>query len=323
MKLAVRIAVSVGLLALIFAFLPWSTVTTALSRLQAWQWCTAVLLFVIGHAVGTLKWRGFVLAGRAALSIRDAMQCYAAGLFANLCLPSIAGGDVLRLVMAGRCTNRPEAALLGGVMDRITDTLSLAILAGAGAIAVGKTETGALGRAIGITLSTGLVVGLILLVIIGRTTLRRWPARFRRPVGRSLVGFRHLRRQPSVALTGLTLSLLIQGSFVLLNAELGQAIGVTASLPVWFVAWPLAKVVGLLPISLGGLAVREASLATLLAPFGVPLAMGVTVSLVWQSVLIAGGLIGGLVWLALARSRPIPTPPLFARKSRNSTHAHA
>lgn len=323
MKLGVRIVVSVGLLALIFAFLPWSMVATALSRLQWWQWCGAVLLFVLGHAVGTMKWRGFVIAGRAALSIRDAAQCYAAGLFANLCLPSIAGGDVLRLIMAGRCTKRPEAALLGGLMDRITDTLSLAILAGAGAVAVGNSESGAFGRAIGVTLSVGMALGVVALFFVGRTPLRRWPAKLRRPVGRSLVGFRHLRSQPSVAFKGLTLSLLIQGGFVVLNAELGRAIGIEASLAVWFLAWPLAKVVSLVPISLGGLAVREASLATLLAPFGVPLAVGVTVSLLWQSILIVGGLIGGLVWLLLSRSRPIPTPPLFAGTSKTSARAHA
>jgi uncharacterized membrane protein YbhN (UPF0104 family) len=255
--------------------------------------------------------------------MRDAAQCYAAGLFANLCLPSIAGGDVLRMVMAGRCTKRPEAAFLGGLMDRLTDTISLALLAGAGAIAVGNSESGTFGRAIGVTLAVSLMAGAVAMLIVGRTTLARWPRKLRRPIGRALVGLRHLRRQPSAAITGLTLSLLIQGGFVLLNAELGRAIGVTPSLAVWFLVWPLAKVVSLLPISLGGLAVREASLATLLAPFGIPLAMGVTVSLLWQSVLIVGGLFGGLVWLVLARSRPIPTPPLFHRASVSAPGVHA
>ena len=70
----------------------------------------------------------------------------------------------------------------------------------------------------------------------------------------------------------------------------------------WFLVWPLAKVASLLPISLGGLAVREATLAALLVPFGVRPSAGVAVSLVWQSVLIAGGLMGGLLWLALRKS---------------------
>ena len=78
------------------------------------------------------------------------------------------------------------------------------------------------------------------------------------------------------------------------------------ALPVWFMIWPLAKLASLLLISLGGLAVREASLAALLLPFGVPVARSVVCSLLWQTVLIAGGLLGGLTWLVLDRARHIP-----------------
>ncbi|MDH4347912.1 MAG: hypothetical protein OEW17_03830, partial [Gemmatimonadota bacterium] len=47
-------------------------------------------------------------------------------------------------------------------------------------------------------------------------------------------------------------------------------------------------------------------LAALLAPFGVPFAVGVVCSLLWQTVLIVGGLIGGLAWLVLDRTRTDP-----------------
>ena len=100
---------------------------------------------------------------------------------------------------------------------------------------------------------------------------------------------------------------MIQTVFVLLNAQLGAAVGIHVSLSVWFFAWPLAKLVALLPISLGGLAVREASLAVLLLGFGVPPARSVVCSLLWQSIAIAGGLLGGAVWLILSRVRRVPT----------------
>jgi hypothetical protein len=105
---------------------------------------------------------------------------------------------------------------------------------------------------------------------------------------------------------GLGLSLAIQSGFVFANAWMGHAIGIEVPLAVWFLVWPLAKIASLAPISLGGLAVREASLAALLLPFGVPVARSVVCSLLWQTVLIAGGLLGGLVWLALSRVRHIP-----------------
>jgi hypothetical protein len=97
----------------------------------------------------------------------------------------------------------------------------------------------------------------------------------------------------------LVLSLGIQALFVLLNAWIGREIGIDVSLGVWFIAWPLAKLVALLPVSIGGLVVREAALAGVLAQFGVPIALGTVAGLLWQTVNFSGGLLGGAIWWAL------------------------
>jgi len=303
MKLVLKVAVSATLLTIVFLILPWDQVREALGRLPPLLWAGVLAGFLAGHALGVIKWRGFVNAGRASLRRVDAVICYSAGLFANLCLPSIVGGDVLRLGLAGRFTRRPEAALFGGIMDRVTDMMALTALATVGGVLARSHLPGWGARVVGTAIILGLVVAGLGAPLAIRRPLARWPARFRRPVGRALVALRQLRRNPAVALRGLTLSLIIQGSFVLLNALLGRGVGIDVSLAAWFLVWPLAKITSLLPISLGGLAVREASLAGLLLPFGVPAARSVVCSLLWQSVLIIGGLTGGLVWLVLGRIR--------------------
>jgi uncharacterized membrane protein YbhN (UPF0104 family) len=302
-----RVLVSVGLLALLFWILPWPQVRDAALRLPPLTWLGALAGFVVGHALGVVKWRSFVALGRAALRASQAAMCYGAGLFANLCLPTIVGGDVLRAALAGRLSRRPEAAVIGGVLDRLTDVIALTLLSLGGAL-FARTAIAGLGRTV---ITVALVVGGIILAgslpFLGRLPLARWPRRVRRPVGRALVALRRVPRQPRTATIGLMLSLAIQGSFVLLNRSLGRSIGIDVDLAVWFMAWPLAKLAGLLPISLGGLAVRDATLGALLVPFGVPLALGVVGSLLWQTVLIAGGLLGGLAWLVLSRRGPNAT----------------
>jgi uncharacterized membrane protein YbhN (UPF0104 family) len=52
----------------------------------------------------------------------------------------------------------------------------------------------------------------------------------------------------------------------------------------------------MLPLTFGGLGVRDATLATLLVPFGVPAAFGLVASLAWNTVLIGGALLGGVLW---------------------------
>ncbi len=303
MKLWLKIGVSAGLLALLLLILPWHEVRDAATRLPPPVWAGVLVGFIVGHSIGVVKWRLFVNAGRASLSGADAALCYAAGLFANLCLPSIVGGDVLRAAIAGRFTKRPEAAVWGGVMDRVTDVTALALLVAAGGLTARNALPGwgAQLLTVGLVLFAGML-GIFLPIIL-RRPLAWWPRRIRRQVGRSLVALRRVARSPGTAATGLLLSLTIQSSFVLLNAWLGHGVGIEVPLSVWFLVWPLAKVASLMPISLGGLAVREASLAALLLPFGVPAARGVVCSLLWQAVLITGGLVGGLLWLALARRR--------------------
>lgn len=308
LRLWLKITVSVGLLTVIFVVLPWSDVRQAVARMSAGVWIGVLAGFLAGHRLGVVKWRRLINAGRASLSAFDAVRCYAAGLFANLCLPSIIGGDVLRAALAARATGRPEATVLGSIADRIVDIVALSVILASGAFfarnALPEWGTGVVvaGLLLG---AIGLFAGLPLVL---RMKLARWPRRLRRPVGRSLVALRYLMRDRRSALLAASISFSMQGGFVLLNAWIGRSIGIDIPLPVWFFVWPLAKLAGLIPISLGGLAVRDATLGALLVPLGVPLATGIVASLIWQSVLIAAGLLGGLFWWLSGRRRGIRWP---------------
>lgn len=299
--LVLRVAVSLGLLGGLLWLLPWSEVREAIGSMPITVWLAILGLFLVGHRLGVAKWRLLLTAGGAPLARRDAVRCYAAGLFTNLCLPSIVGGDVLRAALAARATGRTEAAVLGGVADRLIDVLTLGLCLAAGTLLSARLLPGRLPLIVASVAIAGVLALVVVVRLVAGRPLRRWPRRVRRPLARSLVALRRLRRAPGTALVAAGLSLAIQAGFVLLNAWIGRSLGIGIPLSVWFVAWPLAKLVGLLPISLGGLGVRDAAFGALLVPLGVPLARGVVASLVWQSILIGGGLLAGGAWLVLGR----------------------
>ncbi|MFQ5745767.1 MAG: YbhN family protein [Gemmatimonadota bacterium] len=300
-RVIVRVLVTLAVLAALVLLLPWSDVRDAAGRMRPWVWLGALAAFLAGHRLGAAKWRMLLRAGRCLLTPVQAIRFYAAGLFANLCLPSIVGGDVLRAALAARETRRAEAAVLGGIGDRLVDVAVLALLIASGGILARGALPAKVASAVTLALLAGVAAASLTLILAARRPLRRWPARLRRPIGRALVGARRLARSPSTALAALAISLTMQSGFVLLNAWIGRSLGIDVPLGAWFLAWPLAKAAGLLPVSLGGLGVRDATLGAILVPLGVPMATGVVASLVWQSILIAGGLIAGGLWLALGR----------------------
>ncbi len=289
--LLLRVAITVGIFALLFSWLPMRDVWAAMTRTGFTVWFAVILAFGAGHAVAALKWRGLLRAAGISPGILDTIRAHGAGLFANIWLPSIVGGDVIRASWIARRHGLAVPAV-AGMVDRILDLLALVILAATGSLLIGDVERDVTGllRGAAVVLAVGILGGIAVL---------RWlqphhiPAVVRGPATKILEVADALFQQPAAAARALTLSLSVQFLFVCLNAALGAAIGIELSLAVWLLVWPLAKIVALAPVSLGGLGVREAALAGLLAPFAVEGSLAVAQALVWQSVLFAFGLVAG------------------------------
>ncbi len=202
-----------------------------------------------------------------------------------------------------RVTGRKEAVIVGSLLDRLIDVLALALLvAGGGLLAPGTLGTHA-GAAIAVMVLGGGAVILTTLLFVRSRRVTRWLGRARRRIARARVALRVVARRSNLAGVGLSIAVCVQGAFVLLNAFLGAAVGLWVPLQVWFLTWPLAKLAALVPISLGGLGVREVALAGLLQPFGVPAVLAVAQSLIWETILVAGGLSAGLLWWVMSMVR--------------------
>src|ERR1700739_2181108 len=127
-----RWVAALAVLGILIHFLPLHLVAEAIRRVPLTRFLAVLLGYLLAHAVGVAKWRMVVNAAGARLDYATSAQCYAGGLLATLFLPSIIGGDVVRLAVGLRRSPNPAAVLAGNVLDRFLD-----MSAQAGLVAIG------------------------------------------------------------------------------------------------------------------------------------------------------------------------------------------
>lgn len=308
---ALRIAASAVVLALLFHFLPLAPLRDGLRRVPLGLFAGTVVAYLLAHAIGVAKWHRMVNATGGGLDFATAAQCYAGGLFGTLFLPSIIGGDIVRLAIGLRRSARPSAVLIGNAADRLVDIAALGGLTILGGFlvpaALPQVWRTNFFRVIAWT--AGFLFLVVLFSCLARRTepLRGTPIGLRRRLVRVRQAMHALARRPGTVALAWLLGMVVQGSFVLLTMALARACGLELPLHVWLFAWPLAKFAALLPVTQGGIGVREAALVGLLTPFGAPPSLVLAAGLVWEGVIVCGGMVAGLVSFFLRRAAASPT----------------
>jgi uncharacterized membrane protein YbhN (UPF0104 family) len=302
--IALRWLAAAAVIGILLRFLPLHLLTEAIRRVPAATFLTILLGYLCAHAVGIAKWRMVVNAAGAQLDFRTSAQCYAGGLFGTLFLPSIIGGDVVRLAVGLRRSPRPAAVLAGNVADRFIDVAAQGGLVLVGILLLPSALPASLqGHAQRAMFYLGAIfaVLILLLLLLFRPLLGGRSFHFRRRLARLRHALRSVSGAPHILLTAWLLGTAIQTTFLVLSAKLAESCGLFLPLRDWFFAWPLAKLAAVLPLTQGGIGVREAALVGLLSPFGAAPHLVLAAGLVWEAVVISGGLVSGLGAFLLGR----------------------
>ena len=250
----------------------------------------------------TLRWWLLLRQELPNIPWRRVFPSYYLGVFFNLVLPSGFGGDAARTVHLGWAGLRLAPLINSLILDRAVGLLTI-LLMGCAAVWFAPPE------AFGVAARQATTLTAIALLAGLGVYFTRWPAaviarlgtRVRSKTMRALVdtllaccapGARPLQFLGIVAIS-LVAQLLVVAVYVLLGDALGIALAVESYLSVL----PLVFLVSALPISIGGLGVRESALVTLLGTLGVASSQAAALSLAYLLVLWAASLPGAAVML--------------------------
>jgi glycosyltransferase 2 family protein len=310
--LSARWAAAALVLGILLYLLPVAPLRAALARVPLTRFVAVLLIYLFALSAGIIKWHMVVNTAGAQLRFAESTQCYTSGLFGDLFLPSVIGGDVARLAVGISHSPRPAAVITGNVADRFLDLAAQLTLVSIGLMLLPGSLPKALQAPARHVLFAGVVAAVVFLLLVctlHRPLLQGRSIRVRRRLAQVRHAIRMVGRRPYRLVLGWLLGITVQGTYVLLTALLGVSCGLGVPLRVWLFAWPLAKIAAVMPITQGGIGVREAALVVLLAPFGAPASTVLATGIVWEGVIIAGALLAGLTafLLRLAGNRVQPS----------------
>jgi uncharacterized protein (TIRG00374 family) len=296
--LLIKLAVTCLVSLIVLRFVPLKELSVDIRRTDPYLWGGVLFVFLLGHCAAAAKWRLLIGQGPSYLMT---VRAHLAGLGANLALPGITGGDVARAALVATSVRSKAQLIMGSLLDRVIDIMALVFLAAVGAILLG-VQAGPSGRWLAIAAITALVMGILSLGFAGHgaRVLRRFHAsgKLRPVIDRTAHVLESADRHRTALILCFVVSAGLQFVFATMNVLICASMEGPADFAKWLFAWPLAKLIAVLPISLGGFGVREASLAAVFASLGTSSSAVVATSLVWQSILIAAGIVGLLIHIA-------------------------
>jgi uncharacterized membrane protein YbhN (UPF0104 family) len=265
--------------------------------------------------VGVLRWREISAECGAPLPTKQAMRFNLIGTFFNQTLPSSIGGDAVRLWLVARGGAGWRAATYSIFVDRAIGLIALAIIIVASLPWSYNLISDPHGRSALLFLDFAALAGGVGFLILGRLHwpwLKRWWGTHHLHACSVIANRLIFSRDHGPKLA--VLSLLIH----VLAPVIAWCVARSIAAPVLFdqvlLLVPPVMLITMVPISIAGWGVREASMGLAFGYAGLATSEGVNVSLLFGAIYFIVGAFGGLVWIFSAEKAAQGAAPIGVPK---------
>ncbi len=304
--LILKIVVSVGLLAFLFSRMDLAHLAGYLRRASALWLAMALALYAFMLLVSTWRWHLLLRAQHIDVPPRRLLNSYLVATFFNNFLPSNIGGDVIRIRDTALEAGSKTLATTIVLMDRGLGLLGLILVGAVGSTAVSAPgqDGSRLSWVLWLIFVTGTVAAMPLVLApdkVGRLLAplrifhQEWVderiARFTGALGK----FGNAPRSLVACFSG---AVLVQLVLVLFYAAIVRSMNIPVPPVHLAVIVPISFVVQMLPVSVNGFGVREATFSFYFSRLGLPLESAVIVSLVGAGLIIIFSLSGALAYIS-------------------------
>lgn len=294
-----KLIVSVGFLWFLLEKLDTEIFIAQIQFVNIQLYLGAVILFLLGNLFAAFRWKAVLKPKQINPPIYILIKYYFIGYFFGLLLPLSIGGDIPRAFYLYKYTQKQDESISSPIIERVGGVLVMLFF---GSYALFEKFSDMQNNGVKFLLvGIGFIlVGGGMFFMLPDSVFFRFKSIENKLLGALLGAVRSIhsyKAYPGALLTALFLSFLFQTVNILAVYFIGIAVGLKLPLVDYFVVVPIAWFASLLPISLGGIGIREGTLSYLLVVYGsTPEQAGLTSFLYLIILLFQAGL-GGILFL--------------------------
>jgi uncharacterized protein (TIRG00374 family) len=297
-----KLLLSLALLIFLVQKVKMNAILTALGNAQLKYYLLSMSIYMLSQPLRTLRWGILLRTKGIHLSQGRLLRIYFIGMFFNTFLPTIMGGDAVRSYYIYKETKSPEISLASVIIERFC---GLFTLIGIGFFASFyfrfKFDSSPV---VTVCLYSSLTLLFIMAGFLLPPIFRAisWPLKifdrwniYKRihEVYQAVLSY---KQNPLTIVGSFLLSLCFVFTIIIICYFLSLSLSWGISFYPFLFMVPLITVISMIPISFGGVGIREGAFVMLFAQIGVPAASAFSLSLLWYSINLLAGLIGGLLY---------------------------
>ncbi len=262
----------------------------------------AIFTFAISNVLGAVQWYLLIRSQHVKISLGHAISYYHVGLFFNNFLIGYVGGDAFRIYDIRRYSGDTTAAVSTVVFDRFVGFLMLTSIA----MTVSLIWIHQLASLNTVYFIAFILLGWILMLFllfnqkagkrIGRLFRPVVPGLLQAKILAIYMALNQFRNNRLMLVQVLAISLVVQLLRVLVHYWAALAVGVSTSIFYFLIFVPIIALFASLPISFGGIGVREQSGVAVFSTIGVLASKVVTFEFLAYIVGIVATIPGGLIF---------------------------
>ncbi|GAA3915345.1 lysylphosphatidylglycerol synthase transmembrane domain-containing protein [Litoribacillus peritrichatus] len=305
---AIKATISLLLLAYLIKQTDQEDLLSYVKSVPLWFVLFAWFYYSVCQWISAYRWQMFLAVKRIKVSMRKLFSFYMVGMFLNNFLPGAVGGDIVKTADLYRLTRNGNYAISSVFLERFTGLVGLAIIGVIASVWTFDATDSWLVLFSVLGVAAFLVVVLVvmwcepLMLLTVKMCRRCLPSSVADKFSDLYAALHSYRKHPREMTLAILISIVLQLMFALYYGLFALLLGIDIDMVYFIVFLPAITLVTMLPISLGGLGVREALMVVLFAEVGIGSAEILSISLTVHVVNIGLSLWGGLI---LAFRKPI------------------